>query len=353
MSISTHPLSLRLGDWIAGRHGAEHTEVLLDRKRVYILPTRAGVVFGAAMVVLLIGSINYQLQLGFLLTFLVTSMALVGMYHTHRNLARLTLRAQRAQNVFAGDVATFETLVVNPTPEARHALHFAFALRLKRKPERKRHVRELPGVWIDVPANGTSLARLGLPTRRRGELLCPRLRIETRFPFGLWQAWSYYAPPLKLVVYPAPEIDAPPLPVAAGAGREGAGIAASGEDFAGVRPYQAGDPQKMIAWRLAARSDELSVKLFESPSGSELTFDYQLLPQYLDVESRLSRLTRWVLLAEAAQLRYTLHLPGTRLPLASGADHRERCLTALALFGVAGAAEAGAAAATPPDGVTP
>lgn len=353
MSISTHPLSLRLGDWIAGRHGAEPTEVLLDRKRVYILPTRAGVVFGAAMVVLLIGSINYQLQLGFLLTFLVTSMALVGMYHTHRNLARLTLRAQRAQNVFAGDVATFETLVVNPTPEARHALHFAFALRLKRKPERKRHVRELPGVWIDVPANGTSLARLGLPTRRRGELLCPRLRIETRFPFGLWQAWSYYAPPLKLVVYPAPEIDAPPLPVAAGAGREGAGIAASGEDFAGVRPYQAGDPQKMIAWRLAARSDELSVKLFESPSGSELTFDYQLLPQYLDVESRLSRLTRWVLLAEAAQLRYTLHLPGTRLPLASGADHRERCLTALALFGVAGAAEAGAAAATPPDGVTP
>lgn len=332
MSITTHPLSVKLGDWIAGRSGVEHGEVLLDRKRVYILPTRAGLVFGAAMVVLLVGSINYQLQLGFLLTFLVTSMALVGMYHTHRNLARITLRGQRSDNVFAGDVASFEVQVSNPTPEARYALHFAFALRLKRKADRKRPSHELPGCWVDAPARGTALARLGLPTRRRGRLGCPRLRVETRFPFGLWQAWSYYAPPLALVVYPAPEADAPPLPVAGGAGREGAGLAASGDDFAGVRPYQAGDPQKMIAWRLAARSDELSVKLFESPSGSELALDYAELPAALDVEARLSRLSRWVLMAEAAQLRYALRLPGSEIELGSGPDHRERCLTALALF---------------------
>jgi len=332
MSLTTHPLSVRIGDWIAGHKGVEQGEVLLDRKRVYILPTRAGAVFGAAMLVLLVGSINYSLQLGFLLTFLVTSMAIVGMHHTHRNLARITLRAQRADAVFAGDVASFDVLANNPTPEARLALHFTFALRLKRKPERKRHAHELPGTWVDVPARGTALARLGLPTRRRGRLDCPRVRVETRFPFGLWQAWAYYAPPLSAVVYPAPEAEAPPLPVAGGSGREGAGLAASGDDFAGVRPYQAGDPQKMIAWRLAARSDELSVKLFESPTGSELTLDFDLLPGHLDVEARLSRLTRWVLMAEAAQLRYALHLPGSTIALGSGAGHRERCLTALALY---------------------
>jgi len=332
MSLTTHPLSIRIGDWIAGRSGVEHGEVLLDRKRVYILPTRAGVVFGAAMIVLLIGSINYALQLGFLLTFLVTSMALVGMHHTHRNLARVTLRGQRADNVFAGDVATFELLVTNPTVEARQALHFSFALHLKRKVDRKRAAHDMPGAWIDVPARGSAVARLGLPTRRRGRLGCPRVRVETRFPFGLWQAWAYYASPLSVVVYPAPEEDAPPLPVAGGSGREGAGMAASGDEFAGVRPYQAGDPQKMIAWRLAARSDELSIKLFESPTGSELALDYAQQPAHLDTEARLSRLTRWVLMAEAAQLRYALTLPGVRIDLGSGAGHRERCLTALALF---------------------
>jgi uncharacterized protein (DUF58 family) len=332
MSITTHPLSVRIGDWIAGRSGVEQGEVVLDRKRVYILPTRAGLVFGAAMIVLLIGSINYTLQLGFLLTFLVASMALVGMYHTHRNLARVTLRGQRADHVFAGDIATFELLVTNPTPEARQALHFAFALRLKRKADRKRPSHELPGDWVDVPARGTAVGRLGLPTRRRGRLSCPRVRVETRFPFGLWQAWAYYAPPLSVVVYPKPEEEAPPLPVAGGSGREGAGMAASGDDFAGVRPYQAGDPQKMIAWRLAARSDELSVKLFESPTGSELALDYEQLPAHMDTEARLSRLCRWVLMAEAAQLRYALALPGASIDLGSGAAHRERCLTALALF---------------------
>lgn len=332
MSISTHPLSVRIGDWIAGRRGIEQGEVLLDRKRVYILPTRAGLVFGAAMLVLLVGSINYQLQLGFLLTFLVTSMALVGMYHTHRNLARISLRGLRAEPVFAGEVAGFEVQATNPTPEARYALHLTFALRLKRRADRKQARRELPGTWLDAPARGLAVARVGLPTRRRGRLDCPRLRIETRFPFGLWQAWAYYAAPLSVIVYPAPEDEAPPLPVAGGAGREGAGLASSGEDFAGVRPYQAGDPQKMIAWRLAARSDELSVKLFESPSGSELVLDYDQLPAALETEARLSRLTRWVLMAEAAQLRYALRLPGTEVALGSGAEQRDRCLTALALF---------------------
>jgi uncharacterized protein (DUF58 family) len=332
MSITTHPLSVRIGDWIAGRKGVEYGEVLLDRKRVYILPTRAGAVFAAAMLVLLIGSINYSLQLGFLLTFLVTSMAVVGMHHTHRNLARITLRGQRADAVFAGDVASFELLVNNPTVEQRLALNFTFALRLQRKGDRKRTAHELPGQWIDVPARGNTVARLGLPTRRRGRLDCPRVRVETRFPFGLFQAWAYYAPPLAVIVYPTPEEEAPPLPVAGGSGREGAGLAASGDDFAGVRPYQAGDPQKMIAWRLAARSDELSVKLFESPTGSELALDFDLLPGNLDVEGRLSRLTRWVLMAEAAQLRYALRLPGATIELSSGPEQRDRCLTALALY---------------------
>ncbi|GAB4469300.1 MAG: DUF58 domain-containing protein [Burkholderiaceae bacterium] len=333
MSITTHPFVIRIADWIARRQAVEHGDVLLDRKRVYILPTRAGLIFGAAMVVLLIGSINYGLQLGFLLTFLVTSIAVVGMYHTHRNLARVLLRGHRAEPVFAGDVATFELLVTNPTPEARYALNFAFVLPTRRKAGGFfRRERPMPGSWVDVPANGNRPVGLSLPTRRRGRRACPRVRIETRFPFGLWQAWAYFTPALSAIVYPRPEADAPPLPLALGGSLYGAGIAASGEDFAGVRPYQAGDSQRMIAWKLAARSDELSVKLFEAAAGGELVLDYDALPAGLGVERRLARLARWVLDADAAQLRYALRLPGTAIALGSGADHRDRCLTALALF---------------------
>ena len=79
MSVTAHPLVVQAVEMIGGRKGIEHGEVLLDRRRVYILPTRAGILFAAAMLMMLIGSINYMLQLGFLLTFLVTSMALVAM----------------------------------------------------------------------------------------------------------------------------------------------------------------------------------------------------------------------------------------------------------------------------------
>ncbi len=333
MSVTTHSLAIRIADWIARRTAVEQGDVLLDRKRVYILPTRAGLIFGAAMAVLLIGSINYGLQLGFLLTFLVTSIAVVGMYHTHRNLARLQVRGHRAEPVFAGDVVTFELLVTNPTPEARYALNFSFVLPRRRKVGGVfRREKPMPGSSVDVPARGSRPVALSLPTRRRGRRACPRVRIETRFPFGLWQAWAYFTPPLAAIVYPKPEEDAPPLPLALGGSLYGAGVAASGDDFGGVRPYQDGDSQRMIAWKLTARSDELSVKLFEAAAGGELTLDFGALPPGLGVEDRLARLARWVLDADAAQLRYALRLPGIVVELASGAEQRERCLTALALF---------------------
>lgn len=334
MSITTHPWSIRIGSWIAGRDALEHGEVLLDRKRVYILPTRAGLLFGAAMIVLLVGSINYGLQLGFLLTFLVASMAIVGMYHTHRNLARITVRGASAEPVFAGDVISFELALANPTTETRYALNFSFLLPTRRKRGLFGFGGEPPsaGIWVDVAAKSGQSVRLPLQTRRRGRRSSPRVRIRTVFPFGLWQAWAYTRPALEAIVYPKPEDDAPPLPMVLGGGEKAAGLASSGEDFAGVRPYQRGDPQKMIAWKLAARSDDLSVKLFDAEAGGELVLDYLTLPASLDVETRLARLARWVLDAEAAHMRYGLRLPAELVAPASGTEHRARCLTALALF---------------------
>jgi len=335
MSITAHPLAIKIGEMIGGRKGVEHGEVVLDRRRVYILPTRAGILFAAAMLMMLFGSINYLLQLGFLLTFLVTSMALVAMYHTHRNLARLTLTAHRAESVFAGDLATFEITVHNPTPEARYALEF--------EPLQSAHPLleavgpDLPVQPItdaDIPASGSREVRVAVSTRMRGRLPCPRLRIETRFPFGLWQAWSYYTPPLTAIVFPAPERDAPELPtVAGGDAEQETGLTVAGDEFAGVRPYQAGDPLKRVAWRLAARSEELTVKLFEGYAQGEVVLEFGAVDASLNIEQKLARLTRWVLMAEAAQVRYGLSLPGQRIDFGLGAEQRDRCLTALALYG--------------------
>lgn len=333
MNVITHPISVRIGNWIAGRRGPEAGDVLLDRRRVYILPTMPGLVFGAAMLVLLIGSINYTLQLGFLLTFLVASMALVGMHSTHANLAQVVVRGVRVEPVFTGDHALFELSLTNPTTVDRFALRFFFmpdstGRRLFRFGAPKAPPLE---VSIELPARGDCTVRVPLEAVHRGYLPAPRIVIETHFPFGLWRAWAYLTPALTAIVYPAPELDAPPMPATGGGDSEGEGLAATGDDFAGVRPYQPGDPRKMIAWRLAARSDELSVKQFEARGGGEIVLDYDSLPAVLDPELRLSRLARWVLDADAAHLRYGLRLPDAMIFAGTDPQHRDHCLTALAL----------------------
>jgi uncharacterized protein (DUF58 family) len=267
------------------------------------------------------------------LTFLVTSIALVGMYHTHRNLSRLQLKGQRAAPVHAGETASFELLISNPTPEARFALNFALLMPTRRKRRHGKVERPMRGVWVDVPAASTAQVGIGMPTRRRGRRPCPRIRIGTRYPFGLWEAWAYLTPSLSAIVYPTPEADPPPLPLGGGGDlSESAALIAGGDDFGGVRPYQPGDPRRAIAWKLAARSDELTVRLFESNAGEEIVLDFDAMPSSLGIEARLSRLTSWVLMAEAANLRYGLMLPGAALLPGSGARHRERCLETLALF---------------------
>jgi uncharacterized protein (DUF58 family) len=325
--------SVRLANWIERRRVGESGDVVLDRHRIYILPTQTGLVFWLVIFVLLTGSINFALQMGYLLTFTIVSMALVSMYHTHRNLSGLVIRGQGVSPVHAGDVASFELTVNNPLPTDRYALNFGFMLPARRwRIPDKEQEEPLPGTWVDVPAASVCRIGVGLPTRRRGRRECPRIRLWTRYPFGLWEAWSYLHPDLSTIVYPSPESEAPPLPPTRSGNDESGGIAAGGDEFAGVRPYRRGDPQKMIAWRLAARSDELSVKFFESTGAGDVVLDFASLPQPLDLERKLARLARWLLMAEAAGLSYGLRLPGVEVELGRGHEHCERCLEALALF---------------------
>ena len=69
----------------------------------------------------------------------------------------------------------------------------------------------------------------------------------------------------------------------------------------------------------------------------QLVLDLTSLPPHLDLELRLSRLTRWVLDAEGRALPYAFRLGSdahsATYPAASGAAHAAACLRSLALYG--------------------
>lgn len=329
MRTSLTRAKLRAHAWIFRHTKLEPGEVFLHRSRVYILPNKAGCTYLVLIFVLLTGSINYELGLGFVLTFMAAAIGIVDMLLTYRNLAHLHLRSARVPDVFAGEEARFELVVSNRTRRDR------FALRVDAPASGRRHVYAAVHA-VDVAAGESSSVQLAVPALARGVLPAPRVRVLTRFPLGLFTAWSYWVPDARAIVYPNPEALVTPLPMAGGAGHQ-AGGGPGNDDFAGIRNYQAGDPLRHLAWRQIARLDPdlggmLATKQFEGGLRHDVVLDFAQLSRTLDLELRLSRMTRWVLEAERAALPYAFRLGSLRLDPGNGPAHQASCLQALAQF---------------------
>lgn len=292
----------------------------LGQRRIFILPTRGGLLYAIALIVMLLGAINYTLALGHALVFLLVGIGLVAMIHTFRNLHGLIVAPGRSEPVFAGETANFELILDNERPSPRLALELAAD----------------PSRSVLVAVNGKNRANLKVPvqTKRRGWLELPRVRLSTRYPLGLFVAWSYLQPSLRCLVYPSPQSFPLPAPSAAQASGERSGDGGQ-DDFAGFRERQPADSPRHIAWKTSARrsdSQPLLVKQFAGGAQQELMLDWALTPVDWPLEKRIACLTGWVLAAEAAQASYALILPGERVATASGERHLHTCLKALALF---------------------
>ena len=303
-------------NWVSNHHAPEQGVVFLSQRRVYILPTRQGITFAIALIFMLIGSINYNLSLGYVLTFLLAGLAVVSILHTFRNLAHLYISAGRVEPVYAGNTAQFQLFLENKSHYMRYSIDLTC-----------RGIK----VSSDAPAQRITAVLVPMLAEKRGWLQLERVTLDTRYPLGLMRAWSYVQPDMRTLVYPRP--DGAPLPLPRAVPETGDSISAGAgtDDFAGLRPYQSSDSPRHIAWKATARGEVLLTKLFAGRASFERWFDWNDLPPDMGTEARLSRLTRWALLAEQQGLRFGLRLPGVEVPLGEGYGQLERCLKELAL----------------------
>lgn len=296
------------------------TPLRLTLRRIYIVPSGAGLLYAAVLFIMLLGSINYALGLGYALVFLLAGLGFSGMVHTFRNLVHLSISPGRADSVFAGETAKFRILIDNPRNDVRYAVDLAFSGQAVTR--------------INIPANGQAVAEIACLAPRRGRFDPGRITLSTRYPLGLFHAWSHPHPPLSCLVYPTP-VDTPLPPQAPAAyGHQPSGNAGQ-EDFSGLRLHQPNDSPHHIAWKAVARnldSQQLLVKQFSGAGTGEQILDWALTPGGLDDEARLSILTGWVLAAEQEGLRYGLRLPGIDIAPDCGTAHRAACLEVLALY---------------------
>lgn len=310
-------LRQRFNLWLF-RYRIDSGSITLTQRRIFIMPTRQGIGLAFVLVLMLLGDINYNLSLGYVLTFLLAMMAVMSMLHAFRNLVQLEIRPGRAGPVFCGETAHFPLYFRTPGRQPRHQLWL-------------RDGKDA-AITFDVPTQQETEVAFPLAAARRGWLQSGRLTLYTEFPLGLFHAWSYLHFDTRCLVYPKPLDDAP-LPPGDAPDGSGKRSIAGDDDFAGLRGYVEGDALPRIAWKAYARERGLQVKQFSAQAGEELWLDFSDAPD-ADTETRLARMTRWVLDAEAQGLRYGLRLPDEELPPGSGAAQRDECLRRLALFGV-------------------
>lgn len=293
--------------------------ICLQQQHIFIVPTLIGLAYAIALVLMLLVAINYQNSLAYALTFLLASLGLLTMFHTWRNLAGLTVSAAGSTPCFAGKYGNYR-LRLHSDKNDYQAIAVGW------------NTKQL--TLFDVAHDSEQFAELSVLGQRRGWQQGPRLRIETRFPLGLFVAWSQIDLAQNILVYPQPVDEV--VIATAGQGDEHdsdeASTLAGVDDFHGLTAWQQGDSLQRIHWKAWSKGQGLLVKQFTEQQGRQQVLDFERLNG--DVEYRLSVLCAQVLKLSQTEQPYSLLLPGQHIGPDLGLEHRQSCLRALALYGV-------------------
>lgn len=300
--------------------------IILNQQQIFVLPTKAGLGFVLALLIMLLGSMNYNNSMGYVLTFLLGSMAIVSILHTHRTLLGLRIEAGKVDPVFAGETAQFQLWLNNHGQAARYSLIWQPDFASKNSTLK---------IITDVLANQRQNLLFPIPTQQRGRIFLGKMTVYTRFPLGIFRAWANVHLDVSTLVYPQPR-GHKTLPRGQQADNLGEGTPCDGggEDFMGYRDYQPGDSPRHIDWKAVAREQDWMIKQFGGMSAATVWFTWAEVSTLNDLEAGLSQLCLWILVAEHQGAQYGLKIPGCTIEPNSGDQHREHCLSTLALYGL-------------------
>jgi uncharacterized protein (DUF58 family) len=307
----------RVNAWARKRQGRDPATTTLRPSRVYILPTGVGLIFGLMAFAMLLGSMNYNNNLSFVLTFILIGLGFVAMHQCQRNLVGLELTFAGAEPVFAGQTMRFRIAITNTSKSSRYGIRLYTA-----KTGSEVH---------DLRPGESRIFVLPVATNTRGTITLDRFGVRTLFPFELFRSWAWLHMDISGLVFPTPAENAPQPPPTMVARGHRQHDARGEEDFAGLRRYHVGDSPRHVAWKAFARNGQLLSKQFAGADTSSQWFDFDEIDSH-DIENRLSILTRWITDADRTMEDYGLRIPGAEFNPAHGESHRRRCLETLALF---------------------
>jgi uncharacterized protein (DUF58 family) len=312
--------------WMAKKNPPREL-VTLNRKNIFIVPTRNGLLFVFTSGLVFIAAINYAVSLAFALAFLMVSIFILSILHSFNNLNQLTLSSRSTADVFCGEQARFR-VQLSRSPKRRHEslemnfYHFSASSKTNSTTS-----------YTSLVAQDTEEVGVFTLAAKRGEFKAPRLRVLTRFPLGLCRAWSVVDLNLNCLVYPRPvPFSMSQFDSGASGGSDSAINREGSEDFYGLRDYVPGDSLRQVAWKSVARGQGMQLKQFVDHVDTKIWLDWDMFYGF-NLEERLSRLCYCVIQLSKTGNVFGMRIPGSEYPPATGPDHRKKLLRALARFG--------------------
>lgn len=300
--------------WINNRIPEQSGTYTLHRRSIYIVPTRFGFMFGLILIAMLVGSINYEINLGFILTFLFSAIMFIGMLRTYKNISGMQFSILPIEPCFAEQPITIKLQTSMPSA----AQHVSFTLNDQNQS-------------LNLQANAYHTLQLNGQTR--GEYAIDKIKISTIYPLGLFYCWSWLKPDCRYIVYPEPKVLTNKIqpPVSQNISGEHSSSHKGEDELYAYRPYNEGDPINRVAWKKTAQTG----KLHSQELSKLVTQDYYIQWDdfhFADVETRLSYMCQLVLDAHKNNTAYGLILPNEKISPDHSEQHKHICLTALALF---------------------
>ena len=308
----------RIDDYIASRNPPSKKKIHLHHRRLYILPTRFGYLFGIMLSGLFLAAINYQNSMAFVLTFMLTGLSIISLWQTHKNLLGLEINLQTPRPVFNGEMVEFIYSFNHHNNAFRYAVGIQYG--------------DQAPAYLTIEPEGKAQAVLKIPTRKRGQFKPGGSVIFTRYPTGLFHAWGWLKFDTPVLIYPKPASNAilEEIMVAIDDG-ETSTSTIEGDDFAGLREHRIGESLRHISWKAYAQGKGMLTKTFQGQVRPSLWIDWFAISDD-SIEGKLSHMTALVILAENENQKYGVKLPGTTIDQQSGTAHKQACLHAIATF---------------------
>ena len=288
------------------------------RERIYIFPTLYGFIYGGGSLLSLICAIVYANNLAYLLCFFLLALFVIGMHQSNSNLKGITVEKIEGQ-YFSAQAHGTATLWLKSHNSEGHT-HLAI--------EGRGDLKNISGHIEQFPKKSLIATPLNFQTQNRGQKKMQRIKLSSRYPFGLFYVWRYLPTEYHCYVYPKP-MGQQPLPQSqTSAHGDTKNKSGDGESFKGHRKYIAGESQKRVDWKALARGKPMMVKEYELGPQGEVHLPWV---RHQPFEEQLQQISRWVMDCSAQRHPFSMAHPKVPLSTGRGRDHQNKALKILAL----------------------